>query len=138
MRLLFYISAFFLFISSCYKEDKAVNSSMIENGAEITILGQENVKFGNIIEGEKVNIDFRIKNTGKGDLIISNAKASCGCTVAQLPKNLLVPGEEGEIKVTFDSKNRIGEQRKKITLMTNANPHIKILTIEGIILPSEN
>ena len=110
---------------------------MIENGAEITILGKENINFGNIIEGEEVNIEFRIKNTGKGDLIIANAKSSCGCTVAELPKKLLAPGEEGEIEVIFDSENRIGKQRKNITLMTNANPHIKILTIEGMILPSE-
>ena len=107
---------------------------MIDNGAEITILGKDNINFGNIIQGEKVNIDFRIKNTGKGDLIIANPKASCGCTVAKLPKKLLIPGEEGEIKVTFDSKGKTGKQSKRVTLMTNAIPNVKILTIKGNIL----
>ena len=83
-------------------------------------------------------VEFRIKNTGIGDLFIDNAKASCGCTVPEWPKKLLVPGEEGEIKVTFNSEHRIGEQKKNITLTTNATPSIKILTIEGMVLPSEN
>ena len=142
MRLLFYISVLFLFFS-CYKmdsgeHDNIVNSSIIDNNAEITILGKESINFGDIIEGEKVDLEFRIKNTGKGDLIITSAKANCGCTQLKYPKEIIKHGNEESIKVTFDSKNKIGEQKKNITLMTNATPNIKILTIEGTVLPSEN
>ena len=137
MKILLYIYVFFLFCS-CYKPDNTVNSSIIDNGAEIMILGNEIINFGEIIQGEKVDLEFRIKNTGNGDLIIANAKASCGCTHLKYPKEVIKQGNVESINVTFDSKNKIGVQKKNITLMTNATPNIKILTIEGMVLPSEN
>ena len=137
MRILLYIYIFFLFCS-CYKPDNTVNASVIDNGAEITILGNESINFGEIIQGEKVELEFKIKNTGNGDLIITNAKASCGCTQLKYPKEVIKQGNVESINVTFDSKNKIGVQKKNITLITNATPSIKILTIEGMVLPSEN
>jgi hypothetical protein len=136
MRILVYISICFLFFS-CSNSENKLDANLIDNGAEITILGSESINFEDIIQGEKVDLEFKIKNTGTGDLIITNAKASCGCTVPEWPKKLLVPGAEGEIKVTFNSEHRIGDQKKTITLTTNATPSIKILTIEGMVLPSE-
>ena len=115
------------------KETKESSLSLIDNGAEITILGNENINFGEIIDGEKVDLEFRIKNTGTGDLIITNAKASCGCTQLKFPKEIIKPGNEENISVTFDSTNKTGKQKKTITLTTNATPSIKILTIEGVV-----
>ena len=109
------------------------SSTIIDNGAEITILGGESINFGEIIEGEKVNLEFRIKNTGKGDLIIANAKASCGCTQLEYPKEIIKAGNKESVRVTFDSRNKKGKQKKTITLTTNATPSIKILTIEGVV-----
>src|SRR5210317_1516758 len=37
--------------------------------------------FGSIVQGEKVAHKFKFKNTGGADLIISDATATCGCTV---------------------------------------------------------
>ena len=137
MRILLCIYVFFLFCS-CYKPDNTVNPSIIDNGAEIMILGNEIINFGEIIQGEKVDLEFKIKNTGNGDLIITNAKANCGCTQLKYPKEVIKQGNVESINVTFDSKDKIGVQKKNITLMTNATPNIKILTIEGMVLPSEN
>ena len=137
MRILLYISVYFLFFS-CSSSENKIPDHLIDNGAEITILGSESINFGEIIEGEKVNLEFKIKNTGKGDLIITNAKASCGCTQLEYPKEIIKPGDKESISVTFDSKNRKGKQKKTIRLTTNTTPSIKILTIEGMVLPSEN
>ena len=137
MRILVYISICFLFLSCSNSEDK-IDENLIDNGAEITILGSEIINFEDIIQGEKIDLEFKIKNTGTGYLKIYDAIAGCGCTVPKWPKKLIFPGEEGEIKVTFNSENRIGGQKKTITLSTNATPSIKILTIEGMVLPSEN
>ena len=83
------------------------------------------------------DVNAIIQNTGTGNLIITNAKASCGCTKLEYPKEIIKPGNKERIKVTFNS-NKTGEQKKNITLTTNATPSIKILTIEGMVLPSEN
>ena len=62
MRILLYISICFLFFSCSNSEDK-IDDNLIDNGAEITIIGDESINFGEIIEGEKVNLEFKIKNT---------------------------------------------------------------------------
>ena len=136
MRILVYISICFLFFSCSNSEDK-IDDNLIDNGAEITIVGDETINFGEIIQGKDKNIEFIIQNTGTGNLIITNAKASCGCTKLEYPKEIIKPGNKERIKVTFNS-NKTGEQKKNITLTTNATPSIKILTIEGMVLPSEN
>ena len=136
MRILVYISICFLFFSCSNSEDK-IDDNLIDNGAEITIVGDEAINFGEIIQGKDKNIEFIIQNTGTGNLIITNAKASCGCTKLEYPKEIIKPGNKERIKVTFNS-NKTGEQKKNITLTTNATPSIKILTIEGMVLPSVN
>ena len=136
MRILLYIFICFLFFS-CFNSEDKIDDNLIDNGAKITIIGDESINFGEIIQGKDKNIEFIIQNTGTGNLIITNAKASCGCTKLEYPKEIIKPGNKERIKVTFNS-NKTGEQKKNITLTTNATPSIKILTIEGMVLPSEN
>ncbi len=85
--------------------------------------------FGEIFQGEKVSYSFRFENTGKGDLIITDVAASCGCTVPEYPQEPIKPGEEGAILVTFNSGNREGFQKKTVTVIGNTQPnyvHLKI------------
>ncbi|MES2418735.1 MAG: DUF1573 domain-containing protein [Bacteroidota bacterium] len=78
--------------------------------------------FGVITEGEKVHYDFKFKNTGKTPLIITDASATCGCTKPEYPTKPVKPGEEGVIKVVFNSLGKAGIQDKVVTLTSNANP----------------
>ncbi|RYZ44473.1 MAG: DUF1573 domain-containing protein, partial [Sphingobacteriales bacterium] len=55
--------------------------------------------FGKVKEGEKVRHAFKFKNTGQNPLIISDAIASCGCTVPSFSKEPVLPGNDGEIMV---------------------------------------
>jgi hypothetical protein len=94
--------------------------------------------FGEIQQGESVTHDFILKNTGEADLIISAAKGSCGCTVPEWPKTPIAKGEEAAIKVTFNSAGRSGKQNKTVTLVTNAIPNTKVLTINGNVIVPQN
>ena len=76
---------------------------------------------------------FKIKNTGKTDLMILSAKATCGCTVPTWPKQAIKPGESGELNFTFNSKGRSGKQTKSITLQTNTEKVTEIIRIKGIV-----
>ena len=78
--------------------------------------------------------NFVITNTGKQDLNIRQTKASCGCTASNPEKSNLKPGESSNIKVTFDSTGRKGEQSKVVFVFSNdpINPTQKI-TINGIV-----
>lgn len=75
--------------------------------------------FDTINQGDKVDHIFKFKNTGKADLNIADAKASCGCTVPEWTKTPIKSGESGELKIIFDSAGKSGEQNKTVTLTTN-------------------
>jgi hypothetical protein len=87
--------------------------------------------FGKVIQGEKVTYTFKFKNTGESDLIISQVNSSCGCTVPVFPKDPIKPGDEGKIKVSFDSSGRNGIQDKAITVVTNCQPNRTVLRIKA-------
>lgn len=89
---------------------------------------KESHDFGTITEGEKVSYTYSFKNVGKSELVITRARASCGCTVPEYTKEPIAPGEEGEVEITFNSANRKGKQYKKVTLYANTQPNTKELT----------
>jgi len=75
--------------------------------------------YGKITQGQKLEVSFRFKNTGDKPLVIESVHPSCGCTVADPPKEPIAPGNEGEIKGSFDSNGKEGDQHK--TLVVTAN-----------------
>lgn len=96
----------------------------------------EEVKdFGTITQGEVVSTSFRFKNVGQSNLIISSAQGSCGCTVPEWPKEPIMPGEEGQIKVKFNSDKKPNLQQKTITLVTNTEQGKEILKIKAQVTP---
>jgi len=91
--------------------------------------------FGKVSEGEKVNYTFRFVNKGTSELIIKDVKSSCGCTAALLNSSNLKPGQEGTLKVEFDTKNRSGKNSKTVTVQSNdPKDPTKILTIYADII----
>ena len=121
-----------------------VNSPLTANSNSEKVLTpniemlETSYNFGEIQQGETVTHDFILKNTGDADLIISAAKGSCGCTVPEWPKNPIAKGEEAVIKVTFNSVGKSGKQNKTVTLVSNAIPNTKVITINGnVIVPQK-
>ncbi len=94
---------------------------------------ESSYNWGSVNEGEKMTHNFKFKNTGANDLIISDAHGSCGCTVPEWPKEPIKPGKSGEVKVVFDSKGKPGENTKTVTLTANTDPGNTILTIKGSV-----
>jgi len=93
--------------------------------------------FGTVDEGEKVSHSYTFKNTGDEPLILSNAKGSCGCTVPKWPKEPIPPGEDGEITVEFNSKNKKGKRNQKVTITANTNPPQTFIYLKGEVNPAE-
>ena len=99
----------------------AVNTPAPDSAAVTTIqwLDSTHQNLGKINEGQVVEVVWRFKNSGNKPLIIKNASASCGCTVAEKPEAPIAPGGEGSIKAKFDSKGREGTQRKEVYINAN-------------------
>ena len=94
---------------------------------------EEEFDFGTITQGEKVSHEFKFENSGAKDLIISNAYADCGCTVAEVPKKPVAPGDENVIRISFDSDKKSGIVTKSITVVTNCIPNKHVVKIKANI-----
>jgi hypothetical protein len=90
--------------------------------------------FGRLTEGEVVTYDFECSNQGNKDVIISEAHASCGCTVPEYPKEPLRKGDSHVIKVTFNSEGKKGYNEKLITVTTNGLPSVYSLYIRAEVV----
>jgi len=135
-----------VFTTACKKEsaaDKITDADIKAIEVEKTLVGKlpkvqldkEIHDFGTIAEGAVVETEFIITNTGEGDLLIADAKGSCGCTVPQPPKDPIKPGDSAPIKVSFDSKGKPGNQEKTVTLTTNIENGHEMFKIKANVKP---
>lgn len=92
--------------------------------------------FGELQQGNPQSATFTLTNEGKEPLIISSAKASCGCTNLQYEKDPILPGKSTPISVTYNAANA-GNFIKTITVNTNASEQPVVLTIKGIVNPKK-
>lgn len=102
--------------------------------AQITF-EQSNHNFGDIIQGQKVEYEFKFKNTGNAPLILQNVLTTCGCTVPAWPKEPVNPSAEGIIRVVFDSTSKLGRQNKLITIRSNSKDGDVRLSVTAMVLP---
>jgi len=136
-----------LFMASCKKEaadkegkltvkDIKNPNSLIEDSDDlypVMEFEEDHFDFGTLKAGEVVSHEFRFKNTGKARLIITSAKSSCGCTIPSYPREPIAPGEEGVIKVEFDSGGRRNKVIKTVNISANTNPAIQKISIEAFV-----
>ncbi len=149
MKTLYTLLLSAIVLASCSNtDDKKITTDLVnnpltaeKNADQVDMpkieLSQDFFDFGEMNQKESVSTEFVIKNAGDAPLLIRSAKGSCGCTVPEWPKEPVAVGEEAVIKVTFNSGNKKGKQNKTVTLVTNAIPSTKVLTIKGTVLVPE-
>ena len=93
---------------------------------------EETIDYGKIEKASNGERTFVFTNTGDQPLIIQKIKSSCGCTVPKKPSGPVMPGEKGEIKVSYDTK-RVGGFSKSITITSNAKNALKVIKIKGFV-----
>jgi len=92
--------------------------------------------FGKINEADgRVTTVFAFKNEGMAPLVLSNVRASCGCTTPKWTREPIEPGQTGEITVTYNPAGRPGRFQTTITVTSNASEATKKLTIRGEVIP---
>ena len=86
--------------------------------------------YGQIYQNDNGECEFVFKNTGKADLILTNCRSSCGCTVPEWPHDPIAPGKKASIKVKYNT-GRLGVINKSITVESNATNNRVVLNIKG-------
>ncbi len=133
-----------LILAACGNSGKETGVDMIknpnsaqgyDNGEKMPVITFETDMhdFGQLMAGENISYSFKFTNTGNADLVISGCDATCGCTVADYPKDRIEPGKTGYITVSFKSAGMSGQQMKEVTVMSNAQPSRTTLRIAATI-----
>lgn len=149
---IFIVSAFviasFLMIT-CQQQEAKTETAPVEAAAPVQAAATEPVKpkpvttiqwldsaknIGKVTEGEKIEINYRFKNTGTEMLVINNVVVSCGCTVAEKPEQPIAPGAEGSIKATFDTKGRLGTNHKTMAVYANTKETVSTVAFDVEVL----
>jgi len=133
---------------SCKKEDatKKIKQDNLKKAKKENKVAREDAPviefeelvhdFGDIKEGDKVETVFKFKNTGKSELVITKIKGSCGCTVpSNWSKEPIMPGQESQFTVKFNSRNKPNKQQKSVTLTCNTNKGREVVRIKAQVEP---
>lgn len=124
-----------------------VNGKVVENFGNLTNetklpmakFDRTSHNFGNVTQNPNNKTSFKLSNNGQADLVIRQSKASCGCTLGQVAKTTLKPGESTNFEVTFSTLGKQpGPQTQTLTVITNdpANPRTE-LRIEANVLDAK-
>lgn len=112
----------------------------------VAMMGQEPVltfektdhDFGKINEADgRVSVVFNFKNEGMAPLVLSNVRASCGCTTPTWTKEPVEPGQSGSITVTYNPNGRPGKFQKTVTITSNATVATQRVYIRGEVIPKQ-
>lgn len=90
--------------------------------------------FGFVKKGEVVTIDFPFQNTGNAPLIINETKVECSCTSADFPKQPVLPGQKGIVKISFDTKSVYDRQDRTVEVLSNAANSPQKIRFKGVVL----
>jgi hypothetical protein len=91
--------------------------------------------FGDIAFNVPKTAEFTLTNAGKEPLIISSARASCGCTNLKYASEPILPGKSTVVSATYNAASP-GVFAKTVTVTTNADANPVVLQIKGNVLPA--
>lgn len=135
--------ALLLLLISCNNTEKPISTDIVNNpksasssndkDSPVLTFEKEEHNFGVAMQGERLSYSFKFTNTGNKDLIISQASASCGCTVADFPQNPIRPNGKGHVTIVFDTKGLKGLQTKSVSVFANTNPNFVIIKVSAMV-----
>src|SRR5215470_499310 len=101
---------------------QAAKAKPAENKAAVSApkieIAPESKDAGTVPKGQVIDTTFVVKNNGGSDLVITDARPGCGCTVASFDK-VVKPGAEGKVISHVDTKSFSGPIAKSILLVSN-------------------
>lgn len=139
------LAGFFAFTSCKDNAADKVNEENVANAAErdaeagklpVMSFAETEFDFGNIEQGTNVEHVFKFSNTGEADLVIVDAKSSCGCTVPEYTKDPVPPGGEGEMLVKFNGSGK-NQVSKTVTITTNTAAGKEQIKIKAFVNPKD-
>jgi len=106
---------------------------------EATIEEDLTQNFGVMSQQSEGQHEWVVKNTGKGELSLSQGPSTCSCTITSLKKDeglSLKTGETTVVKLTWQTRDNNGHFDKSASILTNDPKRPKIdFHVEGSVAP---
>ncbi len=118
-------------VSSAYSQ-KEINTNQDTKDIPEIYFEKTTHDYGNIEYSSDGLCEFVFKNTGKEPLLLTNVKASCGCTTPTWPKEPIKKGKKETIVVKYNTK-LTGSFTKTIRVYSNAKTSPVTLRITGTV-----
>ena len=137
MKKLFILSIFTLFAAAFVHAQDVNTVQDTNNGPKIQFVSLVH-DYGTIEKGADGRCAFTFTNTGNEPLVLSNVRASCGCTTPSWTQKPVMPGQQGTIDVKYNTNN-VGGFTKTITVTSNAvnNPRVQLKIKGNVTKPAE-
>jgi len=101
--------------------------------AEGGLFDLKSVDMGNISDKGPAEFEIELKNITGSTLNINKVDTSCGCTVVNAPEGPIMPGETARVRVTLDTRGKMGDISKELKLFTSGGSDPHVLTLKGRI-----
>jgi hypothetical protein len=92
--------------------------------------------YGTIVQSSNGETEFIFVNKGKKPLVLTNVRASCGCTSPNWTNTPVLPGEKGSVKVKYNTE-LLGSFTKSVSVSSNASNSDVTLIIRGNVIQKE-
>jgi hypothetical protein len=100
------------------------------NGDAVITFTETKYNYGEIPFQGDGDCEFTFRNTGITPLVLTHVKSTCGCTIPEWPSEPIKPGEQGIIRVSYDTQ-RVGNFNKSVYVYSNASNGVQQLYITG-------
>lgn len=121
----------FLFISTVFRGQLQAQAASSGISFEKRVYN-----FGEIMEKDgKVSHTFIFKNTGGGPVVIEKIRSGCSCISAGYSDEPVLPGQKGQIAITYNPRYRPGFFSKEITVYTGPPHQVNRVWVKGTVTP---
>ena len=106
-----------------------VNRNVPVGRARVELVGDSTFDFGMMAPGTEGEHTFIVKSVGEDDLRLRLGATTCKCTLGELDKAVLKPGEQTEVKLSWSVKQGESNFAQSAQLITN-DPERVVIQLE--------
>ncbi|MCA9126500.1 MAG: DUF1573 domain-containing protein [Planctomycetales bacterium] len=117
------------------------NAEIVQQSSQgtpvVEVVGGTEFNFGTMQHGEERSHEFLLRNVGNGPLNLEMGTSTCKCTVGNLDKSVLQPGEETNVKLTWKAQTIMPDFGQSATIITTDPTRTEVkLVVRGKVADS--
>jgi hypothetical protein len=119
--------------------EKLTSPDLLAGADTLLTFDKKEIEVGTISEDDKPSVYvFSCKNAGNTRVVVTRMTTSCGCTQAEIDRPVLLPGEQAQIRLTYNPFGRPGKLFAQVLVYTDRSDKYPVasLALTGKVTPS--